>query len=271
MNKNPLPAHCFTQIDLETPQLFGFTDGQAVLYTQRSPAKSSPNEDCVALIPYDKRSGVMVIADGLGGQPGGETASKMAIEAMFEAVQNAVQNEIALREAIMDGIEKANRRIISKASGAATTLALVEIQDNQIRPYHIGDSMIMVCGQRGKLKLQSVAHSPVGYAVESGLLDQDEAIHHEERHLISNVVGAEDMSIEVGSVRALDTHDTVILASDGLFDNLYLDEIIEIMRKGRLEDAAARLAGTARDRMNEKIDDLPCHPDDLTFILFRHK
>ena len=176
-----------------------------------------------------------------------------------------------MREAILDGIEKANQQILKQTGGAATTLAAVEVQNNQVRPFHVGDSMIMVCGQRGKIKLQSIAHSPVGYAVESGLLDEDEAIHHEERHLISNVVGAEDMSIEIGSQRKLDKHDTVIVASDGLFDNLYLSEITELIRKGDLEYAATQLIELAHQRMQENVADLPCHPDDLTFILFRHQ
>jgi len=242
-----------------------------VLFTHRSPDKISVNEDCAALLPYDSTSGVLLIADGLGGQPNGETASKTAIESISESIAKASSADISLREAILDGIEKANRRILRQTGGAATTLAAIEIQGNQVRPFHVGDSMIMVCGQRGKIKLQSIAHSPVGYAVESGLLDEDEAIHHEERHLISNVVGAEDMSIEIGSLRKLDKHDTVIVASDGLFDNLYLSEITELIRKGDLEHAAIQLVALAQQRMQEKVADLPCHPDDLTFILFRHQ
>lgn len=240
-----------------------------MLYTHRSPGKNTVNEDCAALIHYNTSSGVLVITDGLGGQPNGETASKTAIETISNSITNASSENISLREAILDGIEKSNQRILKHSGGAATTLAAIEIQGNQIRPFHVGDSMILVCGQRGKIKLQSIAHSPVGYAVESGLLDEDEAIHHEERHLISNVVGAEDMSIEIGSQRKLDKHDTVIVASDGLFDNLYLSEITELIRKGDLKHAAIQLVDLAHHRMSEKVTDLPCHPDDLTFILFR--
>ena len=67
-------------------------------------------------------------------------------------------------------------------------------------------------------------------AVESGMLDEDEAVHHEERHLISNVVGADDMRIEIGLSINMAAKDTLLLASDGLFDNLYLNEIIETNR-----------------------------------------
>ena len=46
-----------------------------------------------------------------------------------------------LRGAILNGIEAANRSIRELGCGAATTLALVEIQDRTIRPYHVGDSV----------------------------------------------------------------------------------------------------------------------------------
>lgn len=246
-----------------------FVNGTAVVYTHRSPDKTTVNEDCAALIPFNDNAGVLVIADGLGGQPGGETASKAAIKAITTTVGKAAKSNLSLREAVLDGIEKVNRHILNQSMGAATTLAVVDIQDNNIRPYHVGDSMIMLCGQRGKIKLQSIAHSPVGYAVESGLLDENEAIHHEERHLISNVVGSDEMSIEIGTRRKLALRDTLIIASDGLFDNLYLTEIIDTIRTGKLEQAAKTLIELTHERMNQKMEDLPCHPDDLTFILFR--
>jgi len=259
----------FTQTDLEAPIHLPFVNGEAVVYTHRSPDKTTVNEDCAALIPYSNDAGVLVIADGLGGQPSGDTASRTAINAIASTINKATKSQLPLRDAILDGIEKANRQILDHSSGAATTLAAIEIQNNSIRPYHVGDSMMMLCGQRGKVKLQSIAHSPVGYAVESGLLDENEAIHHEERHLISNVVGSNDMSIEIGTIRKLARRDTLIIASDGLFDNLYLNEIIEIIRTGKITNAANSLIELTHQRMQQQIADLPCHPDDLTFILFR--
>lgn len=259
----------FTQTDLTYPESFNMVSGQVVAFTHRSPTKETVNEDCAALIPYDDENGVLIIADGLGGLPGGSTASNIAVSRLKKSIEKAAQEKSPLREAILDGIERANQDIMAQGSGAATTIAIVEIQHNRMRPYHVGDSMIMLCGQRGKKKLLSVAHSPVGYAVESGMLDVDEAIHHEERHIVSNVVGAQDMRIEIGAAMRIAKRDTLILASDGLFDNLYLDEIVENIRKGDLQSTAVRLLELTHQRMNETHTDLPCHPDDLTFILYR--
>ncbi|MGI9590762.1 MAG: PP2C family protein-serine/threonine phosphatase, partial [Myxococcota bacterium] len=79
---------------------------------------------------------------------------------------------------------------------------------------------ILLIGQRGRVKLQTVDHSPVGFAVEAGLLDADAALHHEDRHIISNFVGGADLRIEMGSGLHLAERDTLCLASDGLADNL---------------------------------------------------
>lgn len=209
-----------------------------------------------------------MIADGLGGQPAGATASHIAANIMDKVVAKH-SSDLNLRDSILDGFEKANQAILQQGSGCATTLAVVELQQHEIRPYHVGDSKILVTGQRGKIKTSTISHSPVEYAVEAGMLDENEAVHHEERHLVSNVVGAPDMSITIGTAIELAAFDTVLVASDGLFDNLYLDEIVSLIRKGSLMKAANSLVEKCRQRMQNPEHDTPSHADDLSFILFR--
>lgn len=258
----------YIQAELAEPELLDFPFGKVAAYANKSPERETPNEDCVAIFQLDKDTAVFMVADGLGGLPEGNTASKLAIRAMQDALTE-IEDVASLREAILDGFEKANRLILQKASGAATTLAVAEYHKKQIRTYHVGDSMILITGQRGKMKLQTVSHSPVGYAVEAGLLDEDEAIHHEERHFVSNVVGSEEMRIEIGPTLQLSRFDSLVMATDGLFDNLYIDEIVEHARKGKLHKAASALIELATDRMLNPIDDHPSHADDLSLILFR--
>jgi len=107
--------------------------------------------------------------------------------------------------------------------------------------------------------------------VEAGFLDAEQAIYHEDRHLVSNVIGSPEMKIEIGPTIQLAPRDTVVLASDGLVDNLYAEEIVDRIRKGRLDRAADRLAVDARRRMTRPEAGLPSKPDDLTFVLFRRR
>jgi serine/threonine protein phosphatase PrpC len=205
----------------------------------------------------------------MGGQSAGEAASRLALTELADAVQGTVAVDAPLRTGILNGIERANSAIKDLGVGAATTLAVVEAERGCIRPYHVGDSMVLVAGQRGKVKLQTVSHSPVGYAVESGLLSEREALHHEDRHLVSNAVGSEGMRIEVGPVLKLRPRDTVVLASDGLFDNLHTDEIVRHVRKGPLLRATQGLVVACGERMRSGREGVPSKPDDLTCIVFR--
>ena len=240
------------------------------MFTHRAPGKESNNEDSIALIPCNENITIAAVADGLGGLPAGATASNMAIESLTSLLSkpDAVDN---VRDAIMSAFDLANEKILDQGSGSATTLSVVEIENDHIRPYHVGDSVILVTGQRGKLKLQTVSHSPVGYAVEAGLLGERQAIYHHQRHLISNVVGSTDMSIAIGSNIRLARYDTLLIASDGLFDNLYTREVIEIIRKGSMLEAANKLVEKCNSRMLNRDKTKPHHVDDLSFILYRLK
>jgi serine/threonine protein phosphatase PrpC len=129
--------------------------------------------------------------------------------------------------------------------------------------------VILLCGQRGKLKMQTVSHSPIGYAVEAGLIQEEDAIHHEERHVISNVIGSDQMRIEIGPPIEMAARDTLVIASDGLVDNLLPTEIVEFVRTGPLNRAVADLVSEARRRMANQDGNAPCNPDDLTVIAYR--
>ena len=262
-------AHIFADENMAEPRILRFAGGRAAVFSSRAPDKDGPNEDAAGLLVTNGEGGALVVADGLGGQPGGENASKITIECLRTALEQADAAEPSVRSAILDGVERANERVLRLGIGAATTMAAVELSRGLLRPYHVGDSAILVVGQRGKVKLQTMAHSPVGYAIEAGLLDEREALHHDQRHEISNAVGAADMRIEVGSALRLAPHDTALLATDGLLDNLNPAEIVEIVRAGPLEQVARTLVRRCAQRMRSPTDGHPSKPDDLTFVLYR--
>jgi serine/threonine protein phosphatase PrpC len=265
----PGKAHLFFKQDLLEGSLLPLAGGIAALYTKRSPEKETPNEDAIAIIPTGPDSGVLAVADGLGGAPAGQQASSLAIQCLVRTVEEAAREDSAIRSGILNGFESANEEVLALAVGAATTLTVVEFDGRLVRHYHVGDSFCLLTGQRGKIKMQSIPHSPVGYAVESGLLDETDAMHHEERHVISNVIGSTDMRIEVGSAVEVAPRDTLLLASDGLSDNLHMPEIVECIRKGSLDSVTKALSRLARERMEGSDKDEPSKPDDLTFAVFR--
>jgi len=246
-----------------------FATGQVEVRSLRSPDKDTANEDSAVVIPLKDDTLVLAVADGVGGAKAGREASNIAVTVLQERLNASGLPERGLRATILDALEEANAAVMALNLGAATTLVVAEICLNEVRSYHVGDSEVLSVGQRGRLKLQVTPHSPTGFAVEAGILDADEALHHIERHVLSNVIGAEDMRIEVGTAIRLAPRDTVLLASDGLLDNLRLDETIEVIRKGPLALAADRLVEFAAERMASTDPSDPSKPDDLTIVLYR--
>lgn len=265
-------AWLYAGMTLDLPDIKRLDLGHIAILVKQAPFKQdvpdSGNQDAAAVIPVDQNSVVLAIADGVGGAACGDIAARLVIESLATGLQNASGG--SLRDAILNAIEQANRAILELENGAATTLAVVGINGNRARSYHIGDSGIIVTGQRGRLRLQTIAHSPTGYAIEAGLIDETEALAHAQRNIVSNVVGSRDLRIEIGPEIRLAPRDTVLVASDGLFDNMLTEEIIAQIRCGDLVNAATALAGICTERMlASEADVRPGHADDLSFIIYR--
>ena len=226
-------------IDQLEPQAHTFRLGTICVTSAKARNNDSSNEDSVAIIPVNDKQIVAVVADGVGGHAQGNAASRIAVETISNELLTASVADNDLNTGIISSMDKANRQSSELGTGAATTLVLVETTPRHIRTYHAGDSVAMLVGQHGKLKMQTIAHSPVGYAVEAGLLDDQEAMQADNRHIVSNIAGYDDMRIEVGAPMTTAPRDTLLLASDGITDNLLIDAIIDHIRKGPIETAAS--------------------------------
>jgi len=255
--------------EIDPPAAQEIMAGRAIVASRARPGRSDPIEDALALVEIGPEASVLVLADGAGGMPAGGEAAKLAIEEMVSALHDATRSRRSIREAILTGFERANEAVIGLGVGAATTLVALHVEGALARAYHAGDSEALICGQRGRLKLRTVSHSPVGYAVEAGLLEAEDALHHDDLHLVSNLVGSSSMRIELSAPIELAPKDTILVASDGLLDNLHLFERIELMRRGPLEGAAAGLVDLASARMATPREGSPSKPDDLALILLR--
>jgi serine/threonine protein phosphatase PrpC len=244
--------------------------GKVAVSTIADREKAGPNEDSAAVVPVNDDHLVLIVADGVGGMAGARRASNLTVQTIARAVRKIDEKtDRKLRHAILDGIEAANQAVLNLGGGSASTLALAEIGPNYLRTYHVGDSILLLCGQRGAIKLQTTPHSPVGFAMEAGLINESEALQHAELNLIYNVIGSSDMRIEIGSEIPLAQRDTLLIASDGLTDNVMQDEITNIIRMGPMQAAVENLANITRERMNNTVEGKPSKPDDYTTILFR--
>ena len=260
---NYSPPILFAGRDLDEPITFSILGGEVVLFTHASPTPSHDNEDAVGVFDWKGETEVLVVADGLGGLPRGGDASQQ----MVESLSNPKIVESA--DPVVACLNSVNESLVSGHSGSGTTVSVVTIECQGIRSYHVGDSATMVIGRRGRIKFQTTPHSPVGIAEANGQLDEIAAMIHPNRHVINNIIGMPDMWIDIGRPTQLAELDTVILASDGLWDNLYRDEVAGLVGNRSLMTAANGILGLATDRMKRKPGSEFGKPDDLSFILYR--
>lgn len=227
----------------------------------------APNEDRLAAVACPSGHLLLVVADGVGSSRQGYRAARIAVEHLIAVGARVRPDEQSVRAAVLDAIDEADVAIRQQAPGAATTLAVAEIHNQTLRTYHVGDSTVLACTARGRLRAMTVGHSPTERAVEAGWMDHDEALEHDERHIVSNVLGSGHPRIEIGPRVSLAPRDTVLVASDGLFDNLLPAEIAGIIRGSPFDDSFQRLIDETRLRMSAWPE--RGKPDDLSAIVWR--
>lgn len=261
--------HVYLDADLPRPECIDTGRFRLGIHSARRPGKDGPNEDGALCLGLSDGSLVVAVADGMGGHAAGEQAAATALSAIEESVRDALLQGRGLRAGVVDGIDAAHAAVRALQGDGGTTLVAATIEGDEVRTIHVGDAAALLMTGQGRIVHATASHSPVGYALEAGLLDEDEAIVHVDRHLVSNAVGLGPMKIELGPVLDWRPRHTLVLGSDGLFDNLRVDEITGIARKGALRTAAMRLAERSRARMDDGDEGAPSKPDDLTFLVVR--
>ncbi len=263
-----MKRHVLCERNSRTPLEIETSAGPVFVHLAADPGGRGPNEDSAAVFDLEDGRVVLAVADGAGGLAAAAQASRLVVETLAAELETLPPGA-ALRETILSAIDEANRRVLAFDVRAGSTLAAAAIEDGAVRSYQVGDSAILVADERGGLRHQAVTHSPTGYAVEAGVFDEYQALRHVHRNLLSNMVGLEDLRTEISSRVALRSGDNVLIASDGLVDNLVTDEILEILAAPTPREAILELTRQAYARMADPGGELPSKPDDLAILLWR--
>lgn len=259
-------VHRWSHTALAEPCTHRLADGRIVVGYAGRPEGGGRCEDAALVILLPAGGLVLAVADGMGGGPRADDASATIVD-LLAARAKALSGAGNSRVQVLDAIEEASAEIRSWGVGAATTVVVAEIEERRYRTYHVGDSEALVTGQRGRVKWRTISHSPVGYATASGILEAGDAMVHEDRHYVDSMLGLEGMRVDVGERRPFAALDTLVLGSDGLFDNVEEEELVQIIRSGPLTRSAEQLCQSARQAMQG--DAAVGKPDDLAFILYR--
>jgi PPM family protein phosphatase len=198
----------------------------------------SHNEDFVA---HEGATGVVLLADGMGGYNAGEVASGMAARVIVEGLSHSwraltagdrpiSQGASVAAKSIQEQVERANWAIFEKAqnepqcAGMGTTLVVGLFYDNQLIVGHIGDSRMYRL--RGEILEQITKdHSLLQEQIDNGLISKEDARKSRNKNLLTRALGIDPkVEAEINSFDVL-PEDVYLLCSDGLNDMVDDEEI----------------------------------------------
>ncbi|MDR2546680.1 MAG: Stp1/IreP family PP2C-type Ser/Thr phosphatase [Lachnospiraceae bacterium] len=218
--------------------------------------KRKSNQD-FAYVTRDKIGNLpnlFVVADGIGGHSGGELASQWTIETIINEIKTTASTDV--EEVFSQALNAANIKIRGKARekaalhGMGTTVVTATVDGNLLQVANVGDSRLYLADTKHKkIRQITVDHSLVEEMISMGELARDEGRHHPEKHVITRAIGAKEKLQSDFFRIELETHELVLLCSDGLSDMLLDEEIGKILyTKKSIEVKAKDLIKTANDK-----------------------
>jgi serine/threonine protein phosphatase PrpC len=208
--------------------------------------KREANEDSFST---DKKLGLFVVADGMGGHLAGEVASQVAVDLINKSYKEWVDSdtleddlfgypEPSLSKTgnyLLGSIRLANRVIHEMAventeyRGMGTTVAVLAVMPELISIANVGDSRIYLV-RNGKIERLSKDHSIVAEQVEMGIMTNEEAENSPLKHVLTRNLGsARELDAEVFEMEP-SNNDRFVLCSDGLTDLVSDDEIQQMVK-----------------------------------------
>jgi serine/threonine protein phosphatase PrpC len=197
------------------------------------------NED--SILTRDDES-LWMVADGMGGHVGGRWASQQVRDALASlALSHDFETDI---ERIRDTVSTASAAIAAEGESIGTqmgtTVAILHVSGARFAILWAGDSRVYL-HRLGQIRLLTTDHTSVQQMVDLGLLTQDEASVHPQRHILSRAVGVEqNLQLDL-IVDKVQHNDRFLLCSDGLTAVVSVPEIAERMAIASLTDAADSL------------------------------
>ncbi len=216
------------------------------------------NEDSFTI--KTKNNEILVgISDGAGGHPLGAKASNTAIDSL---ANNFIKNK---DHNFLKYIEKSNKDVRALKAGAKTTLAIVYIKKDSLTCHNVGDSEIIYWNSQGKEIYRNIPQSEVGHLIQGGVISQDDSLDHDNRYIVNHLIGDKSLRIESTTKMKLKIGHTILLGSDGLFDNLSHEQLAQIIFKDNIEQAFNELTKICTEQDPESWK----KSDDITFCLLR--
>lgn len=181
-----------------------------------------PSKDCPETF-------VAIVCDGMGGLENGSKISYAVctglVQEMAKEPYADLDEYVSKLPSILGTIEESVRNNLP--NGGTTLVATVAVNDKWCL-MHLGDSRAY--HKRFEWK-RTLDHSPVESLLSNGLIDEDEALSHPMRNIISKYICggyAKETEIEL-----IEPEEEIVLCSDGAFGYMAQNEFIDLITRNK--------------------------------------
>ncbi|MBR2681526.1 MAG: Stp1/IreP family PP2C-type Ser/Thr phosphatase [Exiguobacterium sp.] len=207
------------------------------------------NEDAV-LILGDAKTGIALVADGMGGHAAGEVASQIVIEEFRRAFPSLPATPVEIERWFRHHIDLANDQVLQFAKQSnlvmmGTTVAAVCWNEETVVIVHIGDSRVYAL-QANELRRLTEDHSYVNVLKQLGELTEEEMRVHPKRNVITRAIGSSEQVEPDVQVLADPEFDVILICTDGLTTHMTDVAIQHVLQQtGSAEQKAEQLIAEA--------------------------
>lgn len=184
---------------------------------------------------------VIVVADGVSGQPGAQVASSLVVDEVMESNLNAIpwtadleiDSELGIRKALKQMVARCHELITDAAekmpekSKMASTITMAFVRWPTAFIVHAGDSRAYFVGDR-EIEQLTTDHTLAQQMVEAGELDPEKAETSRLANMLWNAVGGDSKVTPELTTKTLKSGDALLLCSDGLTKYLNADSIRQV-------------------------------------------
>ena len=127
-------------------------------------------------------------------------------------------------------------------------LALGDVTGSGVQQSVVGGVAVVEC-RNGALTQITEDHTYVNALVKAGIISAEEAVSHEQRHMITRALGAEEAVSPDFKQVEIRENDIILLCTDGLFGEVEEPLITEILSSSRY--TMSEMAGVLVDEANK--------------------
>ena len=215
--------------------------------------RKEKNDDAVSVSKNKQGAVIGIVCDGVGSHSNAAYSSNYIVSTLEkEWKELTFANFNNMKNWLCDKIENLNSELYNKSKDnqkkMGTTIVAVAIFDNQVVVYNIGDSSAYGLTKDNVMNVVTVEDSFVGALISAGVITEEEAKSHPEKHVLTQALATRD-NIDLHTfIDDVSNYDYFLLCSDGLTNMIEKEEIQNIVRNSELSIAVNKLIDKCVER-----------------------